>query len=160
MCRPSSKTTTNFQREKSYRRIKNFQRQQHKPLTPPPLQLAGKSRLATEIKCRFCLVLFKRLASMEDRSESSSPPAASSSSEELEQLSRRSNVGDFTAEEVMSEVHLGCPPGLSGSHYSQFTFSLPTGNSLPSWAPLSFSHRLRILKTSHFGFSLQNSVTN
>ncbi|GMN37242.1 hypothetical protein TIFTF001_006656 [Ficus carica] len=63
---------------------------------------------------------------MEDTSESSSPPAASSSSEELEQLSRRSNVGDFTAEEVMSEVHLGCPPGLSGSHYSHFAFSLPT----------------------------------
>ncbi|XP_004486734.1 uncharacterized protein [Cicer arietinum] len=28
-------------------------------------------------------------------------------------------------EEVMSEVHLGCPPGFSGSHISRFTVSLP-----------------------------------
>lgn len=28
-------------------------------------------------------------------------------------------------EQVMSEVHLGCPPGLSGPHISHFTISLP-----------------------------------
>jgi hypothetical protein len=28
-------------------------------------------------------------------------------------------------EEVMSEVHLGCPPGFSGPHISRFTISLP-----------------------------------
>lgn len=28
-------------------------------------------------------------------------------------------------EQVMSEVHLGCPPGLSGPHISHFTVSLP-----------------------------------
>lgn len=32
-------------------------------------------------------------------------------------------------EEVMSEVHLGCPPGFSGSHISRFTVSLPLGNN-------------------------------
>jgi hypothetical protein len=31
-------------------------------------------------------------------------------------------------EEVMSEVHLGCPPGFSGPHISRFTISLPHGN--------------------------------
>lgn len=30
--------------------------------------------------------------------------------------------GDY---EVMSEVHLGCPPGISGPYISHFTFSLP-----------------------------------
>ncbi|KAK9281487.1 hypothetical protein L1049_004390 [Liquidambar formosana] len=40
------------------------------------------------------------------------------------------NGGDCEDEEeeeehVMSEVHLGCPPGSSGPHISQFTFSLP-----------------------------------
>jgi hypothetical protein len=28
-------------------------------------------------------------------------------------------------EQVMSEVHLGCPPGLSGPHISHFAISLP-----------------------------------
>ena len=34
-------------------------------------------------------------------------------------------------EEVMSEVHLGCPPRFSGPHISRFTISLPLphGNS-------------------------------
>nr|XP_011466699.1 PREDICTED: methyltransferase-like protein 22 isoform X1 [Fragaria vesca subsp. vesca] len=31
------------------------------------------------------------------------------------------------AEEVMSEVHLGCPPGFSVPHLSHFTFSIPPG---------------------------------
>ncbi len=44
------------------------------------------------------------------------------------------NGGDSAKEEeVMSEVHLGCPPGLSGSHISHFTISVPApappGNS-------------------------------
>ncbi|EXB74490.1 hypothetical protein L484_026184 [Morus notabilis] len=52
---------------------------------------------------------------MEERAESSSsfPAVASEKSEE----------------QVMSEVHLGCPSGLSGSHYSRFTFSVPPDKS-------------------------------
>ncbi|PPS06999.1 hypothetical protein GOBAR_AA13655 [Gossypium barbadense] len=30
-------------------------------------------------------------------------------------------------EQVMSEVHLGCPPGISGPHISRFTICLPSG---------------------------------
>ncbi|OMO54121.1 Nicotinamide N-methyltransferase-like protein [Corchorus capsularis] len=30
-------------------------------------------------------------------------------------------------QQVMSEVHLGCPPGISGPHISRFTISLPSG---------------------------------
>jgi hypothetical protein len=40
-------------------------------------------------------------------------------------------------EQVMSEVHLGCPPGFSGLHVSRFTFSsLPIGiSSVPVPSP-------------------------
>lgn len=34
-------------------------------------------------------------------------------------------------EEVMSEVHIGCPPGISGPHISRFNISLPPGTSYP-----------------------------
>ncbi|KAF5466633.1 hypothetical protein F2P56_016541 [Juglans regia] len=47
-------------------------------------------------------------------------------------MSRQMNdVETATAEEeqVMSEVHLGCPPGLSGPHISHFTISLPSCKS-------------------------------
>ncbi|XP_050884341.1 uncharacterized protein LOC127087498 isoform X2 [Lathyrus oleraceus] len=33
-------------------------------------------------------------------------------------------------EEVMSEIHLGCPPGFSGPHISRFTVSLPLPHDL------------------------------
>lgn len=33
--------------------------------------------------------------------------------------------GDSETEQVMSEVHLGCPPNHSGHHVSRFTVSLP-----------------------------------
>ncbi|XP_058774140.1 uncharacterized protein LOC131648394 isoform X1 [Vicia villosa] len=33
-------------------------------------------------------------------------------------------------DEVMSEVHLGCPPGFSGPHISRFTISLPLPHDL------------------------------
>ncbi|KAK7847323.1 methyltransferase-like protein 22 [Quercus suber] len=64
---------------------------------------------------------------MEERTESSAsaqspyPPISSEKEEEM-------NGGDSTMEEehVMSEVHLGCPPGISGPHISHFTISLPT----------------------------------
>lgn len=67
---------------------------------------------------------------MEERTESSAsgssaqspyPPISSEEEEEI-------NGGDSTTEEehVMSEVHLGCPPGVSGPHISHFTISLPT----------------------------------
>jgi hypothetical protein len=37
--------------------------------------------------------------------------------------------GDAEEEQVMSEVHLGCPPRFSGLYLSRFTFSsLPLGN--------------------------------
>lgn len=69
-------------------------------------------------------------SSMEERTESSAsgssaqspyPPISSEEEEEI-------NGGDSTMEEehVMSEVHLGCPPGISGPHISHFTISLPT----------------------------------
>lgn len=31
----------------------------------------------------------------------------------------------WSSEQVMSEVHLGCPPNHSGPHLSHFTISLP-----------------------------------
>ncbi|XP_062089384.1 uncharacterized protein LOC133795924 isoform X4 [Humulus lupulus] len=49
---------------------------------------------------------------MEERPVSSSLPLPSTSAEELQ-------------DHVMSEVHLGCPPGHSGSHYSYFFSSVP-----------------------------------
>ncbi|PON45585.1 S-adenosyl-L-methionine-dependent methyltransferase [Parasponia andersonii] len=60
----------------------------------------------------------------------SSPPLPSSSSEELDELSEQRNGGDLKKleeeeEHVMSEVHLGCPPDQSRSHYSHFIFSVP-----------------------------------
>ncbi|XP_008795876.1 methyltransferase-like protein 22 isoform X2 [Phoenix dactylifera] len=36
--------------------------------------------------------------------------------------------GEKEEEQVMSEVHLGCPPGFSGSYVSHFTFPLPSTN--------------------------------
>lgn len=45
-----------------------------------------------------------------------------------------SNGGDLEEpEQVMSEVHLGCPPGLSGPHISKFTFSLPPQGAESIW---------------------------
>lgn len=35
--------------------------------------------------------------------------------------------GDLGEEQVMSEVHLGCPPNYSGPVISHFTISLPPG---------------------------------
>ncbi|XP_018840825.2 methyltransferase-like protein 22 [Juglans regia] len=65
---------------------------------------------------------------------SPSRPISSSSSREegTVDMSRQMNdVETATAEEeqVMSEVHLGCPPGLSGPHISHFTISLPSCKS-------------------------------
>ncbi|KAL8043170.1 hypothetical protein ABFX02_09G100900 [Erythranthe guttata] len=37
--------------------------------------------------------------------------------------------GDLGDEQVMSEVHLGCPPDHTGPHISHFTISLPPGNN-------------------------------
>ncbi|XP_021298673.1 methyltransferase-like protein 22 [Herrania umbratica] len=38
-----------------------------------------------------------------------------------------SNKDKEEHQQVMSEVHLGCPPGISGPHISRFTISLPSG---------------------------------
>ncbi|KAA3455552.1 methyltransferase-like protein 22 isoform X2 [Gossypium australe] len=38
-----------------------------------------------------------------------------------------SNDDEEEREQVMSEVHLGCPPGISGPHISRFTICLPSG---------------------------------
>jgi len=59
-------------------------------------------------------------------------------------LPEKEDGGD---EEVMSEVHLGCPPGFSGPHISRFTISLSHGNShllplLPSFTLLNSSIQL------------------
>ncbi|KAL9689134.1 hypothetical protein QQ045_033566 [Rhodiola kirilowii] len=53
---------------------------------------------------------------MKRRAES--PPMAEASSSAI-------NDDEY---EVMSEVHLGCPPGVSGPYISHFTFSLPHGD--------------------------------
>lgn len=42
-------------------------------------------------------------------------------------------------EEVMSEVHLGCPPGFSGPHISRFTISLPLPHGNSFHLPPSFT---------------------
>lgn len=68
------------------------------------------------------------------------PPPSSSSEEEQEeegtaQISMQMNGRDpppaekEEQEQVMSEVHLGCPPGLSGPHISHFAISLPPTTS-------------------------------
>ncbi|KAI4355655.1 hypothetical protein L6164_004404 [Bauhinia variegata] len=70
---------------------------------------------------------------MDSRVESSapppappSPPSSSSKEDDVVELSRQSSGGDEREEEqVMSEVHLGCPPGLSGPYISCFTIVLP-----------------------------------
>ncbi|KAL9244647.1 hypothetical protein vseg_018405 [Gypsophila vaccaria] len=41
-------------------------------------------------------------------------------------------TGDEIEEQVMSEVHLGCPPNISGPFLSHFTFSLPSSDEEPS----------------------------
>ncbi|KAL0554102.1 hypothetical protein IC582_008015 [Cucumis melo] len=42
---------------------------------------------------------------------------------------RRTSMDDGISEElVMSEVHLGCPPGFLGSYVSNFTISFPSGS--------------------------------
>ncbi|KAL7099874.1 hypothetical protein ACP275_09G113400 [Erythranthe tilingii] len=37
--------------------------------------------------------------------------------------------GDLGEEQVMSEIHLGCPPDHTGPHVSHFNISLPPGNN-------------------------------
>lgn len=53
------------------------------------------------------------------------------------QMKRRDSEEE---EQVMSEVHLGCPPGLCGPHISHFTFSIPPGTefNLHSLSSVSF----------------------
>ncbi|KAK4267461.1 hypothetical protein QN277_024239 [Acacia crassicarpa] len=61
-----------------------------------------------------------------ESSAPSSPPPSSSEEETLDML-RKLDGGDGGEEEeeqVMSEVHLGCPPGLSGPYISHFTIYL------------------------------------
>ncbi|KAJ4836687.1 hypothetical protein Tsubulata_043330 [Turnera subulata] len=54
---------------------------------------------------------------------------SSSSEDETLQLPRSMEGQDLQEEEeelqVMSEVHLGCPPGSLGTHFSRFTISIP-----------------------------------
>ncbi|XP_054783907.1 uncharacterized protein LOC129290872 isoform X2 [Prosopis cineraria] len=56
---------------------------------------------------------------------SSAPP--SSMEEETQDVLTKENDGDGEEkeEQVMSEVHLGCPPGFSGPYISHFTICLP-----------------------------------
>ncbi|XP_050384535.1 LOW QUALITY PROTEIN: uncharacterized protein LOC126801116 [Argentina anserina] len=56
--------------------------------------------------------------------------------------------GQLEAEEVMSEVHLGCPPGFSGPHLSYFTISIPPGTP---YAPMTFPNlKKQLLQTVCF----------
>ncbi|XP_016649157.1 PREDICTED: methyltransferase-like protein 22 isoform X3 [Prunus mume] len=43
----------------------------------------------------------------------------------LETMGQMNRGESQEEEQVMSEVHLGCPPGFSGPHISRFTFSIP-----------------------------------
>ncbi|XP_057969123.1 uncharacterized protein LOC131158340 isoform X2 [Malania oleifera] len=64
-----------------------------------------------------------------DAPAESPPPSPSSSSSSVE-ISRGSTPwygGHCAAEVVMSEVHLGCPPGFSGPYITHFTFAIPPG---------------------------------
>ncbi|MFS7909645.1 hypothetical protein Hanom_Chr02g00097041 [Helianthus anomalus] len=54
------------------------------------------------------------------RIQPSPAPETASSSEESEEEDENDHV--------MSEIHLGCPPKISGSFVSHFTFSLPPGS--------------------------------
>ncbi|GLU22190.1 hypothetical protein SLE2022_382830 [Rubroshorea leprosula] len=59
---------------------------------------------------------------------SSSLPSPSSSEKNEEAVLMNGGGSSEDVEEqeqVMSEVHLGCPPGISGPHVSRFTISLP-----------------------------------
>lgn len=53
------------------------------------------------------------------------------------QMKRRDSEEE---EQVMSEVHLGCPPGFCGPHISHFTFAIPPGTefNLHSLSSVSF----------------------
>lgn len=75
---------------------------------------------------------------MEYRVESSASTSDYGDSREREEDELDDDDDDKEEEEevvVMSEVHIGCPPGMSGSHISRFTISIPPGNSYP--APLA-----------------------
>jgi len=54
------------------------------------------------------------------------PPAPDTSPLSESPLSVAEERELLEEEEVMSEVHLGCPPNFSGPFISHFTFSLPS----------------------------------
>lgn len=63
----------------------------------------------------------------------------SGSGQSSEELVRQASGGDLEEDEhVMSEVHLGCPPGHSGSHISCFSISIPPGKEVA----LPYNYRL------------------
>lgn len=43
------------------------------------------------------------------------------------------------SEQVMSEVHLGCPPNHSGPHLSHFTILLPSSHGKPNFPIFLFN---------------------
>lgn len=60
------------------------------------------------------------------------------SGQSSEELVGRVSDGDLEDEHVMSEVHLGCPSGHSGSHISCFSISVPPGKEVA----LAYNYRL------------------
>ncbi|CAK9185665.1 unnamed protein product [Ilex paraguariensis] len=62
-------------------------------------------------------------ASMEDRYGGPSPPPSTLPSSP--EIATPSEAGESDEVQVMSEVHLGCPPNHSGPHISHFTIALP-----------------------------------
>lgn len=56
-----------------------------------------------------------------ERVAASPPPSPSMQTPPIQSI----NAGDLEDEYVMSEVHLGCPPGLFGPYITHFAFSLP-----------------------------------
>ncbi|CAN6570681.1 unnamed protein product [Malus baccata var. baccata] len=81
------------------------------------------------------------------------------------QMERRDSEEE---EQVMSEVHLGCPPGFCGPHISHFTFSIPPGFepaspnqliSLDEDGDLVLPRRSK-LSTSSCSVSIQHNITS
>ncbi|KAK8336105.1 hypothetical protein V6Z11_A09G099800 [Gossypium hirsutum] len=70
-------------------------------------------------------------------------------------------------EQVMSEVHLGCPPGISGPHISRFTICLPSGVESSRFNEIRFDEdgdlilpRRRQISRRCFTMKIQHNITS
>lgn len=66
------------------------------------------------------------------------PPSGCVVYDNFDSMEREDGVQQpLPSEQVMSEVHLGCPPNHSGPHLSHFTISLPPRYGKPNCPILS-----------------------